>query len=442
VSEIILPYMFEPRDYQLPLWEAFDSGIKRFLLVWHRRAGKDKCCLNLMARATQERVGTYYYFLPTYSQGKKIIWDGMDFEGYRFLHHFPKELIESMNQTEMKIRMTNGSLFQIIGSDNIDSIVGTNPVGVVFSEYSLQDPQAWDFIRPILSENRGWALFNGTPRGRVNHLHKLYEAVRNNPDWFVNVSGIDVTHALTEEQVQQERESGMDEELIQQEFYCSFEAGMSGAYYYAQMNKMYEEGRITRVPYDPILPVDTWWDIGIGDSTSIIFTQTVRGAREIRIIDYYETSGESLHFFAKLLDEMEYVYGEHIAPHDIEVREMGTGKSRLEIARTLGLNFKVARRLPLDDGIHAVRMMLPLVWIDEKKCARLIDALLNYRKVYDLKMLEYKSRPLHDWSSHPADAMRAGAVGRRNPTLPRREQRYETKFWKGRQRGERGWMSM
>ncbi len=167
--EIRLPLGYKCRSYQIPFWEAAKDGFKRFVLVWHRRAGKEKTCWNYLIMQAVKKVGIYYYFFPHFSQGRKILWDGIDKEGFRFLDHIPKELISgNPNSTEMKIRLRNGSIIQIIGTNNIDSIVGTNPIGCVFTEYSLQDPRAWSLIRPILVENGGWAVFNFTPRG-ANH---------------------------------------------------------------------------------------------------------------------------------------------------------------------------------------------------------------------------------------------------------------------------------
>ncbi len=416
-----------------------DSGFNRLLLIWHRRAGKDKTCINLMARAMMQRVGSYYYFTPTYSQGRKIIWEGMDADGFRFLGHIPRELWKGdPNNTEMRIELKNGSIFRVVGSDNIDSIVGTNPVGAIFSEYSLQDPAGWEFIRPILRENKGWALFNGTPRGRNNHLFRLYQMAQGNPDWFVQKLGVDETHVMSEADVQSERDAGMDEELVQQEFYCSFDGGMSGAYYIPQMNAAEKEGRITSVPYDELMPVHTAWDIGVGDATSIVFFQQ-SPAGQIRVIDYYETSGEGLSYYARYLAGTGYTFGDHIAPHDIQVRELGTGKSRLEIARTLGINFKVARKLPIDDGINAVRMMLGTCWFDADKTTRLRDALMTYSKEWDPKNLLFKARPHHDWSSHGADAFRTLAVGRKNARLPEKRDRYQIRYSNNHDRGS--WMA-
>ncbi len=220
--KLTLPYNYEPRQYQLPVLQALDSGIKRAVCVWHRRAGKDKTFLNYMIRCMYERIGIYYYFFPTYNQGKKILWDGIDKEGKPLLDHFPEPLISSKNATEMKITLQNGSLFQVVGTDNYDSIVGTNPIGFVFSEFALQDPMAWGYIRPILAENGGWAIFPYTPRG-FTHGYDIYQMAQMNPNWYCELLTIIDTGAITEAQVEEERNSGMSESLIQQEFYCSFE---------------------------------------------------------------------------------------------------------------------------------------------------------------------------------------------------------------------------
>ena len=431
--EIQLPYKFKPREYQVPFLQAMADGIKRAILLFHRRAGKDKTCINFVAMETQKRVGSYYYFLPTNVQGRKIIWDGMDYKGFKFLDHFPKELRSSQNATEMKLTLKNGSIFQVVGSDNFDSIVGTNPVGCVFSEYAIQDPQGWDYIRPILRENDGWAVFPYTPRGK-NHGYDLYKMALENPEWFCQKLTVTDTGVLSREEIDDERRAGMDEELIQQEFYCSFQSPLQGSYYAREMDKVDSQGRIKDIAYDPALLVDTWWDIGIGDSTAIIFVQNLFS--EIRIIDYYETSGEGLPFYRKVLQDRGYNYGTHIAPHDMSVRELGTGVSRIETAASLGMRFEVARKLSIDDGINAVRLMLSYCWFDQTKCERLIDALRHYHKEYEPVLRTWKPKPFHDWSSHPCDAVRTGAVGRKRAVIPEQVDRYRKKS------GRKGsWMS-
>jgi len=392
--EITIPYSFKPRDYQLPILQAMDSGMRRACWVAHRRSGKDKTLWNLTIKKSVERVGTFYYLLPTYSQAKKIIWDGRDKEGFAFLDHIPPELLYQKHDTELKIRLRNGSLIQLVGTDNYDAIMGTNPIGCVFSEYSLQNPLAYQYISPILAENEGWAAFAYTPRGR-NHGHTLYRMAQKNPDWFCELLTVDDTKAITEEAIETERRAGMAEELILQEFWCSFDAGIHGSYYWQQLRDARKEGRIRQVPHDKTLQVDTWWDLGIGDSTAIWFTQNV--GNEIRLIDYYEAQGESLEYYVNVLKERGYTYGTHYMPHDVEVKELGTGRSRKEIAMSLGLRpITVIPKLPLEDGINAVRMLFGRMYFDEEKCGKGLEAIADYRKEWDEKRQEFKNRPFHD----------------------------------------------
>lgn len=434
MAEITVPHNYQPRTYQLPLLQALDSGVKRAVVIWHRRAGKDKTLVNLVAKKMLERVGTYYYFFPTYTQGKKILWLGMDRDGFRFIDHFPKPLLASKpNDTELKIEYKNGSIFQIIGTDNIDSIVGTNPVGCIFSEYALQNPKAWDFIRPILAENGGWAVFNYTPRGK-NHGYDLYEMASRNPNWFVQKLTVDDTGIISPEVIEEERQSGMSEEMIQQEYYCSFTAAIMGAYYWKEYDEAEKAGRFTNVPYEPTALVHTVWDLGIRDSMSIGFYQAV--GLERRMIDYMEFIGKGLPEAIKLVKEKPYTYGKHFAPHDISVRELGTGKSRLEVSKELGINFEIVPNLPVQDGIEAGRRFFQKLWVDKEKCKDWLRAIPQYTKEYDEDRKIFKDKPLHDWTSHPADEHRYAALvedqmtnGTPQPTYKQPEWESETNYF-------------
>jgi len=433
----VLPYKFEYRDYQLTFRKEMEVK-KRSATVWHRRAGKDKTMLNFTFEKMFERVGIYYYLLPTYAQGKKIIWNGIDRDGFRHMNHLPKYMRKRTDNSEMLVEAINGSIFQVIGTDNYDSIMGTNPVGVVFSEYSLQNPVVWDFIRPILAENGGWAAFNYTARGK-NHGYDLIEMAKVNEKWFAEILTVidtkrpDGTPVITEEIIQEERDAGMDESLIQQEFYCDFNAANQGAYYGKQFEAVEKEDRYKSIPYEPALPVSTFWDLGISDSTSIIFAQNLSD-KEFRIIDYYESNNEGLEHYLKLIHEKPYQYKEHWAPHDIQVREWGSGMSRFETAknfkddkgRSIGIKFKIVPDISIQDGIDAARRIIPECWFDNTKNQKtgnamsgvwwLVNALKSYHKEYDEKKHCYKDTPLHDWSSHPADAFRYFAVA----TKPKR----------------------
>jgi len=414
---ITVPFNWSPRPYQLPLWNYLhkDGKVikkKRAACIWHRRAGKDLFGINVCAEQALIRPGLYWHLFPTYSQGRKIAWEGFTKEGRPFLDHFPPPLIEAKNDTEMRLKINTHrgySVYQVVGTDSVDRLVGANPVGCIFSEYSLQDPAAWHLIQPILAENDGWAIFIYTPRGH-NHGYDLLEMARDEKDWFAQVLSVTETKAVSEEKIQNARKSGMPEELIQQEFYCSFDAPLVGAYYSKQMSWLQAEGRICHVPWEPRLEVHTAWDLGMDDSMTIWFYQ-LDGYGQVRVIDYYENSGEGIAHYINHLKKQEYAYARHKAPHDIEVRELGTGKSRLEVARGLGIRFDVVKRQEVQDGIEAVRNLLPRCWFDKEKCKRGIEALKQYRKEFDEKRQVFREQPIHDWSSHGADSFRTLAVG-------------------------------
>ena len=417
-SDIILPYKFKPRDYQKPLFDAmFKENKKRFNTVWPRRSGKDKTYINLCVAASQRRVGTYIYLFPKLNQGRRVIWNGMDRDGMKFLDHFPKELIKRTNGTDMLIEMKNGSIFQLGGSDRYDNLMGTNPIGIVLSEYSLQNPMAWHHLRPILVENGGWAAFNYTPRGQ-NHGYELYENSKNNPSWFTELLTIesikdgDGNRIITDEMVQEEIDAGMPEEMVQQEFYCSFSAAIPGAYYAKYLERIEADGRICDFPIDNKLAVHTFWDIGVRDPTGIWFAQL--DGKEIKLIDYYQHNGEGIQHYINYLHDFrnkhQIVYGDHFAPHDISVREWGSGNTRWETARDLGVNFKIAPKLPVQDGIYAVRNIFNRVVIHKTNCAFGVKAIRNYSHEWNPIKRVFADTPNHDWSSHCADALRYLAV--------------------------------
>lgn len=408
-SEPLTPANFTARSYQRPFLDALADGASRAILVWHRRAGKDKACYVGMLHQASRRRGNYLYLFPTYTQAKKALWNVIDAAGFRTLEHCPRAwLAKDPNESEMLLTLRNGSTIQLAGADTYDRLVGANPVGVVFSEYSLTNPRAWDYLRPILAENGGWAVFNGTPRGE-NHFAEMYEMAEDNPAWFVSRQTVDDTGVAVD--LDAERAAGMSEDLIRQEFYCDFQAANEGAYYGRLIVQAREQGRIARVPYQPALPVHTAWDLGVGDATAIWFFQMAGAERHY--IDYYEASGEGLPHYAKVLQDRGYVYGQHYAPHDAAARELGTGKSRVEIAQALGLRFVVVPAQRLEDQIEAVRAVLPVCWFDAERCRQGIAALRAYHKRYDEVRKAFSDRPAHDWSSHGAGGFATGVLGYR-----------------------------
>lgn len=366
--------------------------------------GKDITAFNLAIRQCLKKICVVYYIFPTYSQAKKVIWDSITNTGQRILDYIPDELVVSKNSQEMKIRFVNGSLLQLVGSDNYDTLMGTNPYGCIFSEYALQDPRAYQYIRPILAANDGWALFISTPRGK-NHLWELWQIAQESPDWYAYKLTVEDTNHIPLSEIEKERAEGlMSDDLIQQEYYTSFEMGVEGAYYAKYMDRLRVDKRIGDVPWENGFKVHTAWDLGVRDATSIIFFQVI--GQSVRIIDCYENNKEGLEHYVKVLQSKPYAYGRHIAPHDIRVKEWGSGITRLEKARQLGIEFVTANDVSIVDGIEAVRSALSKIWFDETKCKQLIKALENYRQEYDVKRKVYKSHPLHDWSSHFADCMR------------------------------------
>jgi hypothetical protein len=279
--------------------------------------------------------------------------------------------------------------------------------GVGFDEYSQQPSNIFtEIIRPALADHEGYAIWIGTPKGK-NELYNLYEYGKTDPDWLSLLLTAKDTNIIPEAELADARKT-MTEDEYQQEFMCSFEAAIKGAYYAKELEQARKDNRITSVPHEKLLQVHTWWDLGVGDSTSIGFFQIY--GNQWRMIDYYEASGEGLQHYINVLREKGYQYGEHFAPHDIRVRELGSGKSRLEIASELGLDFSIAPNMAVDDGINAVRMRFNTLWIDQEKCKRFIEAISQYRKEWNDKMGEYKPHPLHDWTSHAADMLRYWAV--------------------------------
>ena len=403
--ELSVPYKFSPRPYQLNFFKAMDSGLKRACKIWHRRTGKDKTDLNYMIKEMCKRVGYYVYFFPTTSLGRKILWNGIGKDGFKFIDHFPKKLVANKNESEMRIILANGSIFQIVGTNKIEN-VGTNPVGVVYSEWSLQAKPAWDYIRPILRENDGWAVFNFTPRGK-NHAYDMAEMARLNDKWFFEVLTAKDTGVVTEEMIQEDREEGMTEDMIQQEYFCSFEKGIEGSYYgkLIQEAELAEPPRVTKVPYDRSVPVNTAWDLGIGDSMIVWYFQLV--GTEVHCIDYSEETGKGIDYmWTEILKKKDYDYGDHYAPHDVKARSLQTAETTLDFARNIGLNFRRLPRGRIEDGITQVRVKLPNCWFDKHNCAAGLKALSQYHKQWDETHECYRDSPVHDWSSHGADAFR------------------------------------
>jgi hypothetical protein len=269
-----------------------------------------------------------------------------------------------------------------------------------------------EVLRPALSDRQGWALFLGTPAGK-NQFYDVVQQAQREPGWYFAQFKASETGIIPAQELEDARKQMTADEYAQ-EYECSFEASIKGAVYAAELAGARAGNRVCVVPYDPVLPVDTDWDLGVGDATAIWFSQSL-GSGELRLIDYYEASGEGLPHYAQVLKAKGYVYGTHTAPHDIQVRELASGRSRLEVAARLGIKFSVAPHVPLQDGVHAVRMLLPRCYFDAERCRAGLEALQHYRWDYNSRLNEFKSVPVHDWASHGADAFRYLAVRQRPP---------------------------
>jgi phage terminase large subunit len=387
-------------------------------------SGKDDVALNWTAEAALNRVGEYWHLLPEAAQGRKAIWAAVSpHTGVRRIDQaFPQYLRASTRNDEMSISFANGSLWRVVGSDNYNSLVGSTPCGVIISEWALADPAAWAFLRPILLENHGWAIFITTPRGE-NHAKTTYDLARNDPEWFaelltVNDTKIFSKRSLDKELKELQTELGDEEGRAhyEQEYFCSFSAALLGAYYGSVLRRAQIEGRIGNVPIDRGVLVHTSWDLGVSDSTAIWFIQCV--GKERRLIDYYEGSGVGLDAYAKVLDEKAkkcgISYGIHYFPHDIEVRELGNGGlSRSDTLRNLGIRPKVVPLHNVNDGINATRRLLDYAWIDEKRCERGLAALRQYQRAWNEKTKMFSDAPWHNWASHGSDSLRTFASGHR-----------------------------
>jgi hypothetical protein len=377
--------------------------------------------LHYTACAAHERVGVYWHLLPQHNQARKAIWDAVNPRtgNRRIDDAFPRELRETTRDQDMLIRFRCGSTWQVIGSDNYDALVGTPPVGVVFSEWALSNPQAWSLIRPILLENDGWSIFITTPRGR-NHAYRMFQMGCESDDWFAQRLTSEDTDVFSEEALRRElaelvSERGQEdgEAIFQQEYMTSWSAALPGAYYARVMDRLEREGQICAVKWNPAAQVHTAWDLGASDQTVVWFLQWA--GTGWAVIDYLAGSGKGPDHYAKILLEKPYIYGEHLLPHDAAHREKSLPHAATiaQTYRDLGLrNVRVVPRTTnVANDINEVRKLLPICWFDAEKCKDGLDALRAYRREWDEKHRCYRDHPLHDWASDPADAFRTFAVG-------------------------------
>jgi len=401
MSVIQIPY--SPRPLQR---EAHNNPARFKLLVCHRRFGKTVFAVNELIKAactsTKENP-RFAYIAPLYRQAKSVAWDMVK----TFSRPIPGI---KYNEAELRADFPNGSRISLYGGDSPDTLRGIYLDDCVMDEYAQMSERLWpEVIRPALADRKGGAIFIGTPMGH-NAFYDMYQDVKDDADWYVRLHKASETEYVEQEELDAAKKA-MSEEQYRQEFECSWQAAVMGSYYGRLLEEAETESRIGKVAHDTALEVETWWDLGIGDSTAIWFAQRV--GTEVRLIDYYENSGEPLSHYTQLLDDKRqggYQYSHHVFPHDVKARSLDTGKTRVQTLQTLGIEPHVMAADRVEDGIEAVRRMLKNCWFDELRCKRGLDALRQYRAEYDDKNRTFRLKPKHDWASHAADSFRYGAM--------------------------------
>jgi len=400
--------------YQKKIFKEVSQG-RNALIVLHRRAGKDVTCVQLWLLRAIQRVGTHIYLFPLVRQAREVIWQGLMFDGTPFLGIIPKELIAKKNEARMEITLINGSRMVLGGSNLFDAWMGSNPCTIIYSEFALHNPQARQYLNPILVQNKGVEIIQSTPRG-LNHLYELLQVVQDNDNYITSVLTVEHTkdnegnRIITDKMIEQARQMGMSEEKIRQEFYCDFFVGNMGSYFTSQMTDMKNEGRLLRIPVHKNLPLHTAWDLGGTDSTACWIFQV--DGQHINLLQLIVEHGQGLKYYLDKAEEIRKSYGcawgQHFMPHDVKQKHQGweQAESRLMQARKAGWFFTVTPKVDIEDGIEAMRFILPKTRINMPDCDLGARALREYQREYDDANACYRQKPLHNWASDIVDAFR------------------------------------
>lgn len=419
MTKIRLPHEWQPRGYQRAAWDYLERGGKHAELIWCRRAGKDEVALHRTAVAAMERIGTYWHMLPMAAQARKAIWNAVNPRTgkKRIDEAFPEPIRRKKNDQEMYIELINGSTWQVLGSDNYNSMVGAPPAGIVYSEWALSNPAAKAYLRPIIAENDGWQIFITTPRGK-NHAYTTFQAARENPNSFAQIITARQTGQYTEEKLEALRKEyvndfgeAVGDALFEQEFLCSFETPVLGAVYAKELREAAD--RIRNVPYDRTKPVHIYWDLGRRDKTCIWFVQYA--PFEYRVIDYLEGTGKHISEYIAELQRKPYAYGTCGLPHDANNELLASQRTVAQQLRDAGFKTKTVVKTSVDTRIEAARGVFPLCYFDERNCRIGLDALTNYCYDVDNDTKQYSKEPRHDWASHAADAFGYFAIDAKEP---------------------------
>jgi len=411
VKRITIPYkpreQFKPFHFRSERWAC---------IVAHRRAGKTVACINdLIRRAIIDgkEHGRYAYVAPYYSQAKAVAWD--------YLLRYSEPVRTTANASELWVELLNGARIRLFGADNPDALRGLYLDGVIMDEVADMRPRVWgEIIRPLLSDRQGWAVFIGTPKGK-NEFWSIWQQANRSPDWMAVMLRASET-GIVEASELQDAAVTMTEDQYQQEFECSFEAALLGAYYGREINQLRADGRFKRVEYDPAIPVHTAWDLGYSDDTAIWWYQVVRG--EVHILEHHSSSGQDMDYYIGLVRSKPYKYGTHYLPHDARAKTLASGGKSIQeqMAKAFGWGcIRIVPELSVQDGIQAVRLMFPRCWFD-LATEEGLETLAQYQREYDEEKKAFRDKPRHDWTSHTADAFRMLAVAWREEAKPKEQE--------------------
>jgi hypothetical protein len=433
---IPIPFGISPRHYQTEVLQAVLEE-KNALSIIHRRAGKDVISMQAWLLRGLTRIGTHLYLLPLQLQARQVVWKGMDFDGRPFLSAIPECLIAKKNEARMEIDLINGSRLVLGGSNNFNGMMGTNPVTIIYSEFSLHNPLARQYLNPILVQNGGIEILQYTPRGK-NHGFDVLESVRDNPKYLIQHLSVeqtfkeDGTRVITEEQIEDARKRGMSEEMIRQEFYVDFDVGNIGAYFTREIADMEREGRVCDFPPNPNLPLHSVWDLGGTDATAGWLFQV--DGLYINLLAIIHESGHGLKYYLeqaeKIRNNMGLRWGNHFMPHDVKQGHQGweSTESRLMQARRAGWIFQVTPKVNFEDGIESLRYMFPKIRLHKSNCQIGLRAMRDYSRQYDEVKALFMPKPLDNWATHIVDSLRYLSTNyRRLYDIPQPVRKYEYK---------------
>ena len=410
---------------------------KNICAVIHRRAGKDVFCVEAWVLRGLKRIGTHVYLFPLHKQARSVIWQGMDFDGIPFMSSIPDALVSKKNEARMEIELFNGSKLVLAGSNNYDGLMGTNPISIIYSEFSLHNPLARQYLNPILVQNKGLEILQFTPRG-MNHGYEVFNQVKDLPDYHVEHLNVEqtfkhdgITPIISKEDIQRAKDLGMSEEMIRQEFYVDFQVGNLGAYYTREVSDMEREGRVCTLRPNPSLPLHSIWDLGGTDATAGLLFQI--DGRYINGLMQLHDTGRGLKYYLDMAERYRQsvgcAWGNHWMPHDVRQEHQGWEhtESRITQARAAGWMLQVVPKVNFEDGIEAVRYMFPRLRLDKNNCALTYRALREYQRAYKENQGIFSKKPLDNWAVHIADEIRYLAVNyRRLYDVPQPVRTYQT----------------